>query len=240
MSLADIVAAAKDYEGQLKGKAAELAGVLLKVRQAEEDDLVVLEQLLGLARCPPVALVALLKEGLDVRGLPVEQRLAGLQPFLEAQLRAPSAEGEPAPLITPADMATALTALVGVLPDLVEDVPKAPLLAAEMAGHFIATGLVPLSLADLAKAVKEAGAEDAGGEEGEEADPALIDAEKAAPMLLVAANAIKAASGEDAAKAAWSEAKIDLAALLPSFLRDSAAEELPKLFAKHEAQYLAA
>jgi hypothetical protein len=89
-------------------------------------------------------------------------------------------------------MATALQALIGVLPDLVEDVPKAPLLAAEMAGHFIAAGLVPLSLADLAKAVKEAGAEDAaGGEDGEEMDPALIDGEKAVPMLLVAANAIK-------------------------------------------------
>lgn len=31
MSLADIVAASKDYEGNVKGKAAELAGVLLKV-----------------------------------------------------------------------------------------------------------------------------------------------------------------------------------------------------------------
>jgi hypothetical protein len=52
---------------------------LLQVRAAEEDDLVVLEQLLSLAPCPPVALVALLKEGLDVRGLEVEKRLAGLQ-----------------------------------------------------------------------------------------------------------------------------------------------------------------
>jgi hypothetical protein len=112
------------------------------------------------------------------------------QPFLEAQLSA--AEGES--LISKADMATALTALVGVLPDLVEDVPKAPLLAAELAGHLIAAGLVPLSLADLAKAVKEAGAEDAaagGGDDGEEMDPALIDNEKAVPMLLVVANAIK-------------------------------------------------
>lgn len=233
--MAEIVAAAKDYDGQLKGKAAELAGVVLKVRNAEEDDLVVLEQLLSLAPCPPVALVALLKEGLDVRGLEVEKRLAGLQPFLEAQLSA--AEGES--LISKADMATALTALVGVLPDLVEDVPKAPLLAAEMTGHFIAAGLVPLSLSDLAKAVKEAGAEDAAGEDGEEMDPALIDNEKALPMLLVAANAIKAASGEDAAKAAWQEAAIDLASLLPSFMRDDAAKELPKVFAKYDAQYLA-
>jgi hypothetical protein len=60
-----------------------------------------------------------------------------------------------------------------------------------MTGHFIAAGLVPLSLSDLAKAVKEAGAEDAAGEDGEEMDPALIDNEKALPMLLVAANAIK-------------------------------------------------
>jgi hypothetical protein len=51
----------------------------LQVRTAEEDDLVVLEQLLSMAPCPPVGLVALLKEGLDVRGLEVEKRLAGLQ-----------------------------------------------------------------------------------------------------------------------------------------------------------------
>jgi hypothetical protein len=53
--------------------------VLLQVRTAEEEDLVVLEQLLGLAPCPPVGLVALLKEALDVRGLDVEKRLAGVQ-----------------------------------------------------------------------------------------------------------------------------------------------------------------
>jgi hypothetical protein len=45
--------------------------------------------------------------------------------------------------------------------------------------------------------VKEAGAEDAagGGDDGEEMDPALIDNEKALPMLLVAANAIKVGYG---------------------------------------------
>jgi hypothetical protein len=32
MSLPDIIAAAKDYDGGLKGKASELAAVLLKVR----------------------------------------------------------------------------------------------------------------------------------------------------------------------------------------------------------------
>jgi hypothetical protein len=50
---------------------------------------------------------------------------------------------------------------------------------------------------------------------------------------------LQAASGEDAVKAAWQEGAIDLAALLPSFVRDSAAEELPKLYAKYDAQYLA-
>lgn len=52
---------------------------MLQVRQAEEEDNVVLEQLLSNSPCPAVGLVALLKEGLDVRGLDVEQRLAGLQ-----------------------------------------------------------------------------------------------------------------------------------------------------------------
>jgi hypothetical protein len=50
---------------------------------------------------------------------------------------------------------------------------------------------------------------------------------------------LQAASGEDAAKSAWQEAAIDLASLLPSFMRDDAAKELPKVFAKYDAQYLA-
>lgn len=35
MSLADIIAAGKNYDGAVKGKAAELAGVLLKVGSAQ-------------------------------------------------------------------------------------------------------------------------------------------------------------------------------------------------------------
>jgi hypothetical protein len=50
---------------------------------------------------------------------------------------------------------------------------------------------------------------------------------------------VQATSGEDAAKAAWQAASIDLAALLPSFMRDDAAKELPKVFAKYNAEYLA-
>lgn len=118
-----------------------------------------------------------------------------MQPFLEAQLK----ESE-APLISKADMSTALLALVGVLPDLVEDVPKAPLLAAETIGHFMASGLITFGLGDLAKAVKEAGAEDAakGGDEEDEAlEPPLIDSEKAAPMLLIVANTIKVGGSID-------------------------------------------
>lgn len=38
-----------------------------------------LEQLLSASPAPAVGLVALLKEGLDVRGVDVEKRLAGLQ-----------------------------------------------------------------------------------------------------------------------------------------------------------------
>lgn len=49
------------------------------MRQAEEEELTILQQLLDSAPHPAVGLVALLKEGLDVRGLEVEKRLAGLQ-----------------------------------------------------------------------------------------------------------------------------------------------------------------
>lgn len=50
-----------------------------QVRQPEEEDDTVLEQLLSQSPAPAVGLVALLKEGLDVRGVDVEKRLAGLQ-----------------------------------------------------------------------------------------------------------------------------------------------------------------
>lgn len=106
---------------------------------------------------------------------------------MEAQLKSTDAT-----LITKSDMSTALLALIGILPDLVEDVPKAPVLLAEVIGHFMAAGLLTFNLPDVAKAVKEAGAEDAAAGDDEEAmDPPLIDSEKALPMLLIVANAIK-------------------------------------------------
>lgn len=109
-------------------------------------------------------------------------------------------------LVTGADLSSALLAMVATLPDLVEDVPISPLLVAELAGHFLAAGQLSFTLAEFAAAVREAGAEDAaeepkaskgedGGDQEEEdaeaQEPPLIDAEKALPMLLVVANAIK-------------------------------------------------
>eukprot|EP00879_Flechtneria_rotunda_P018132 GHRR01019014.1.p1 GENE.GHRR01019014.1~~GHRR01019014.1.p1 ORF type:complete len:326 (+),score=149.69 GHRR01019014.1:847-1824(+) len=237
MSISDIIAAAKSYDSALKGKAQELAAMLLKVRPAEEEEDVVLEQLLAASPSTPVGLVALLKEGLDTRGVDVEKRLAGLQPFLEQQISAADKS-----LIAMADLSQALLGMVGILPDLVEDVPKAPLLVAGVIGHFINTGHLTFGVLELVKAVKEAGADDGkagGGEDGEEEeelDPPLIDSEKAGPMVLIVINAIKAASGEAAAKSAWTDAGADLASLLPSFAREDA--DVQQLLNKYDAQYL--
>lgn len=45
-------------------------------------------------------------------------------------------------------------------------------------------------------------------------------------------------SGEEAAKAAWSAAAVDLPSLLPSFAREQA--DVDKVLEKHSAQYLVA
>lgn len=51
---------------------------VLQVRPAEEEESVVLAQLITAAPSPPVALVALFREALDCRGIPVTQRLREL------------------------------------------------------------------------------------------------------------------------------------------------------------------
>lgn len=135
-----------------------------------------------------------------------------LQPFLDAQLDPAAAAADSSseggsseqqqpssPPFTKDDLSTALLATVATLPDLVEDVPKSPVLVAEVIGHFLAGGHLSFGLQELYAAVKEAGADQqgGGGEEGdgESEDPPLVDAEKAAPMLLVVANSIKVCMG---------------------------------------------
>jgi hypothetical protein len=127
---------------------------------------------------------------------------------LDAQLAAPSSSSDGGAAdqqqqqqaFAGSDLSLALLATVATLPDLVEDVPKSPVLVAELIGHFLAAGQLSFGLQELATAVKEAGVEQqaaAGGDGDEEApEPPLIDAEKAAPMLLVVANSIKVSSGQ--------------------------------------------
>jgi hypothetical protein len=92
-----------------------------------------------------------------------------LQPFLDAQLAAPSsseggsadqpaaAAATPQQHFTKEDLSTALLAAVAILPDLIDDVPKSPVLVAELIGHFLAGGQLSFSLGELAAAVREAG-----------------------------------------------------------------------------------
>lgn len=89
---------------------------------------------------------------------------------------------------------------MGVLPDLVEDVPKAPMLVGQLAGSFIASERLTFGLLELAAAAKDAGADRPSGggaddDEEEPVDPPLVDGEAAGPMLLAAANAIKVRRG---------------------------------------------
>lgn len=87
------------------------------------------------------------------------------QPFLDAQLAAPSSSSSseggsaepPAPHFTQEDLSTALLAAVAILPDLMDDVPKSPVLVAELVGHFMAAGQLTFNLKELAAAVREAG-----------------------------------------------------------------------------------
>jgi len=75
------------------------------------------------------------------------------QPFLEAQLS--TTEG---PLFSKAEHAsTALLVLVALLPDVVEDVPRAPLLAPELIGQFMGAAGAPHlpGLAELAGAIRD-------------------------------------------------------------------------------------
>lgn len=73
-----------------------------------------------------------------------------------------------------------------------DDVPKSPVLVAELIGHFMAAGALSFGLGELVSAVKDAGAVGAGEkQEDDPEDPPLVDAEKAAPMVLVVAKAIK-------------------------------------------------
>jgi hypothetical protein len=136
--------------------------------------------------------------------LPSALSLPPLQPFLDAQLAAPSSSegGEaeaPAAQVTKEDLSTALLATVAALVDLAEEVPKSPVLVAEVIGHFLAAGQLSFGLAELAAAVKDAGAaqQEANKEDGdgEGEDPPLVDQERAAPILLVVANAIKVCGG---------------------------------------------
>jgi hypothetical protein len=134
------------------------------------------------------------------------RRAPHAQPFLEQQLaagpRRASASGGGAAgaaadvvqQLNGGDLSAALLAMVATMPDLVEDVPKAPLLLAALIGHFMAAGQLDFGLGELAAAVREAGADAGDGEQDggdDEQDAPLVDAEKAAPMLVVAVNAIK-------------------------------------------------
>lgn len=47
--------------------------------------------------------------------------------------------------------------MVALMPDLMDDVPKSPVLVAELIGHFMAAEQLSFGLAELAAAIKESG-----------------------------------------------------------------------------------
>lgn len=107
-----------------------------------------------------------------------------------AAAEAPATEGgagSGGPKLTREQLSEALLAMVALLPDWSEDVPVAPAVVAGTLGHLLARGCTTFGLAELARALREAGADEAAaaadGDDGA-ADPPLVDGERAAPMLL--------------------------------------------------------
>ena len=105
------------------------------------------------------------------------------------------------------------------LSDLVEDVPLAPVLTGRMLGGWVAAGR--LQLRDIADAMLN---DDPVGEGEGGADPPLVDAEKALPLVVELLNAWRSAAGDDgaAARAAWAATGLDWRQLLPEFAREDA------------------
>lgn len=96
-----------------------------------------------------------------------------------------------------------------------------------------------------ARAQREAraGSGGGGGEEGDDeegADPPLVDAEQALPLVAALLNRWRdvADDGGAAAKAAWAGASVEWASLLPSFARGEG--DVAKALSKHGGDWLAA
>jgi hypothetical protein len=133
------------------------------------------------------------------------------------------------------------TGFVRRLSDLAEDIPRAPVLTGRMLGDFVAAGRVPLRPvvdAFLEEAPRREG-DDAGGDDEEEADPPLVDAEKALPMVVALLNRWRDVAGDDgaAAKAAWAATGLEWAKLQPGFARSDA--DVADALKKADGEWLA-
>lgn len=190
------------------------------------------------------ALQELLRACLDVRGVPLEERLEKPKAFLQSQL-------EEGGCLTDAHLAALFlgpSGFVARLSDLVEDVPKAPALTGRMLGDFAAAGRIPLrAVCDAILEDKprggggDGGADEAGAqaEEEEGADPPLVDADKALPLVVELLKRWREVAGDDegaAAREAWAATGLQWSQLLPGFAREEA--DVTKALQRHEGTWL--
>lgn len=134
---------------------------------------------------------------------------------------------------------------VARLSDLVEDVPKAPVLTGRMLGDFVAAGRLPLRavcdamLEDKPRGGGGSGSGDDGdGGDDEGGDPPLVDAEQALPLVVALLNRWREVAGDEgaAAHAAWAASGLEWKQLLPEFAREDA--DVSKALEKHGGSWL--
>jgi hypothetical protein len=151
---------------------------------------------------------------------PSQNRPAPRQVFLQAQL-------EEGGCLTDAHLAALFLGpggFVTALPDLAEDVPKAPVLAGRMLGSFAAAGhgVGVRAICDAMLDDPPRQDEDAAEGDPPNMNPPLIDAEQALPLVAALLARWREAAGDDgaAAREAWSAAGLEWAQLLPDFARE--------------------
>jgi len=235
LSPKEVAVAARKLPGDVRNKAKDLAEALLKGEALVGDTgdsaaTVLADVITKEEQAAPVVILAILLEALNIRGVDMSERLTKLKPFFTEQLAAADSP------VTPAVFSQAALGFVDNLADLVDDIPKAPAVFTEFVGEFVANGTV--SFKEVVAAVLDAG-ERPEKEEGDEEEPdmPLVDVGEAGPIVMKLLAAIKVAKGEEAAKAQWQEAGVQVTQLIPSFEKDGGDKAL---LSKFEAEYLVA
>jgi hypothetical protein len=204
-----------------------------------------------------LAVRRLLAQALDVRGVPVEERLERLKPLLsdllsaEAEQAEGGKEGGEQPssrdvVLTRGEFCEGVRRFLGDLPGIAEELLKAPVLTASFLADFVADGT--LSLADVGAALIAAKGEGDGGDgegSGDEGDGeggddgGLVEQGLAVPMVARLLAGVAASQDEDSAREQWRASGLAWDALLPSFERGEGADKaVARELERHGAAFL--